>query len=179
MGIIQAALQGQPYVIPGLLASLVIAGAWMLLRRRRSGTRQAQAEAILVAGIGAYVSVCLTPGPYLPWGNDSGQCGLFLLRPVGLQAFQGIDDRSLNVWLCVPAGFMAVASTRLRPAWILTCVFLPLASEVIQHFAPVLMHTCQATDVEDNWQGVLMGAALGGIILVGRWLWSRIKPKPT
>jgi hypothetical protein len=137
------------------------------------------AEALLVAGIGVYVSVCLTPGPYLPWGNTDGQCGLFLLPPLGLHAFQGIDDRSLNVWLCVPAGFMAVLSTRLRPAWIVTCVFLPVASEVIQHFAPVLMHSCQVADVEDNWQGVVMGAILGGILLAIRWLLGRSKPQPT
>jgi hypothetical protein len=69
----------------------------------------------------------MTPGPYLPWGNDGGQCGLVLLPPLGLHAFQGIDDRSLNVWLCVPAGLMAVVSTRMRPAWIVTCVVLPVA----------------------------------------------------
>ncbi len=175
VGMIQAALRGQPYVIPGILASLVIAGAWMLLRRRRCGSRQAIAEALLVAGIGVYVSVCLTPGPYLPWGNTDGQCGLSLLPPVDWRAFQQIDDRSLNVWLCVPAGLMAAVSTRMRPAWIATCVFLPVAAEVIQHFAPVLSHSCQLSDVEDNWQGVLVGAILGGIVLVVRWIWSRSK----
>lgn len=63
-------------------------------------------------------------------------------------------------------------------AWIVTCVVLPVASEVIQHFDPALMHSCQVADVEDNWQGVLMGAILGVVVLVIRWLWGRSKPKP-
>jgi hypothetical protein len=131
------------------------------------------AEALLIAGIGIYVSVTLTPMRTLIWGQSLGQCGFFLLPPVGWHVFQGLDDRTLNVWLCVPAGFMAVMSKRMRPGWIIAGFCLPILAETIQHFAPVLEHVCQAADVEDNWQGVLMGAMLGGAVLFVHWLFRR------
>lgn len=167
------ALRALPWAAPGVVVSVLLGCIWTVWRRRRAGLQRAIAEALLLAWVGSYVSITLTPGQHIEFGQSRSLCGVILLSPIGIGALHGISDRVLNLLLCIPAGFMALASTRVRTGWITAVIALPIAAELIQYLAPVLGRACQLSDIQDNWQGALIGAALGGLIAFLRWLRTR------
>lgn len=164
-------LRGQPWAGPGVIVSLVVAViAAVCWRRHRAlplGTTVS--AALLVFWIGAYLSVTLTPGPDIEFGQSRSACVLVLEGPAGLLH---VSDRVLNVLLSVPAGVMTVLSRgRLRLWWVVFAVVTPVIAELVQYLQPWLERVCDLTDVQDAWEGFVLGAALGVTVVLVRRGW--------
>lgn len=170
MEFISIALRALPWAGPGVLLTLALATGWALWRGRTQGFGLATQEALLIAWIGCYVSITLTPGALIVFDQSRSACGLSLARPLGLGAFHNIGDRALNLLICLPAGFLAVTTPRHRTGWIIAVVATPIAAEIIQYLAPFLGRACQLADLQDNWEGALVGALLAGLLVLLRRL---------
>jgi hypothetical protein len=157
---------GVPWGLPGVilvaLASLLLAGPVA----RRLGDPALTAWA-LVASLGAILVITLTPSPDVPQATG---CNLRFV-PLTLDGLLDINDRSMNVLLFVPLGLViAGLRPRHRLAWLVVAVALPPAIELIQLVLTPLQRTCEATDILDNWLGLLIGLAVG---TVASWAWRR------
>jgi hypothetical protein len=157
---------GVPWALPGVLLVAVAAVFLAGPVARRLGDPPLTAWALL-ASLGAILVITLTPSPDVP---DALGCDLRFV-PLTPDALLAVNDRSMNVLLFVPLG-LAIAGLRPRRrlAWLLVAVGLPLAIELVQLALTPLQRTCQATDILDNWLGLLIGLAVGAF---ASWAWRR------
>lgn len=153
-----------PYWLAVTLAVAIVA-ARPLARRGRTSVVGA---GLWVALMGVLVTLTMTPG-LLPLGHH--QCGLIAGWPSWGELFS-LHERALNVWMYVPAAFLAVLP-RQRRTWVTALAAtaaLPVVAELAQWAFPVLGRQCQLSDVTENLTGVAIGAATGLAVHLLVWL---------
>lgn len=163
-----------------VLGALLTAGVCALLAlalRRRIGT----ASAVSFAGLGwslvAIALVTLVPTRpdvgFVPAETRSDTCSWDYGGPSGA-AFEvlGLDQRTLNVLLFVPAGvFVVLAAGRwwfgtvLAPVGLGLLAAYSLGIEFVQLQLARLDRACDVTDMVDNILGAGVGFALGLLLL--------------
>ena len=164
-----------------MVAGAVVAGAVALVLalalRSRLGTASAASVAGLLWSLIAIALVTLLPTTadpgVVPAESRSESCSWDYGGPTGV-AFEalGLDQRTLNVLLFVPAGaFLVLAVGRWRAGWLLAplglagLVAYSLAIEFVQLQLARLDRACDVTDVVDNVLGAGLGFALGVLLL--------------
>ena len=161
----------------GALAAAVVAGLLTLILRGRLGTVSALAVSGLLWSLVAVALVTLVPTRadvgVVPAESRSDACSWDYGGPSGA-AFEvfGLDQRTLNVLLFVPAGlFLVLAVGRWRSGLLLAPVGLAalaaysLGIELAQLQLARLDRACDVTDVVDNILGAGIGAAIGLVLL--------------
>jgi hypothetical protein len=159
-------------VVSGLLAVLLAMAA-----RRRLGTVSAVAVAGLLWSLVAIALVTLVPTRpdvgIVPADGRSESCSWDYGGPSGA-AFEvlGLDQRTLNVLLFVPAGvFLVLAVGRwwsgvvLAPLGIAALAAYSLAIELTQLQLARLDRACDVTDLVDNVLGAGIGFLVGVLLL--------------
>ena len=159
-GEIESTLTAYPGFIPGLLVSIVLAGA---LSRRVGGFLQVDRAlgATLVFSVLLIASVTLTPGGNAP--RLAGSCDLSRIGPPPLPDILKISEVSLNVLLFVPlgCGLGLLPRSRRKVVLLVAAMVMPVAIELFQLALPALDRACQSADVSDNLTGLLVGLVLG------------------
>ena len=163
-----------------VLGALVAAGVAALLAtalRPRLGTATAVSAAGLLWSLVAIALVTLVPTRadvgIVPAEGRSESCSWDYGGPSGA-AFEvlGLDQRTLNVLLFVPAGMFLVLSVGrwwsglvLAPLGLLGLVAYSLAIELTQLQLARLDRACDVTDLVDNVLGAGIGFVIGLLLL--------------
>ena len=163
-----------------VLGALVAAGVAALLAtalRPRLGTATAVSVAGLLWSLVAIALVTLVPTRadvgIVPAEGRSESCSWDYGGPSGA-AFEvlGLDQRTLNVLLFVPAGMFLVLSVGrwwsglvLAPLGLLGLVAYSLAIELTQLQLARLDRACDVTDLVDNVLGAGIGFVIGLVLL--------------
>lgn len=164
-------------VLGGLVAAVVAALVALALRHRLGGVSAASVAGLLWSLV-AIALVTLLPTRadvgVVPAESRSSGCSWDYGGPTGV-AFEalGLDQRTLNVLLFVPAGALLVlALGRWRSGWLLAPVGLAglaaysVAIELVQLQLARLDRACDVTDVVDNVLGAGIGFVVGAVLLV-------------
>jgi glycopeptide antibiotics resistance protein len=131
--------------------------------------------------VGLVVAITLTPlDAAASTAQGIGQ-GSFVLEAPPTKIFRSpsewwpIDDRSLNILLFVPLGFVVALMPR---RWFLPAVVVallaPVVVEGLQWLLPVLRRDPQWQDVADNMVGVVVGVL---IAVAARWGAARYRAR--
>lgn len=158
-----------------MIVTVVLSGLWVVIRKRTTSLSLGELiyEALLIGWVGFYASVTMTPSWQMDWSASEYSCNMNLAKPV--QHLMNLADRSLNVWLTVPAGIFIPLSKRWRPGWLLAALCAPLVAEYWQLRVPGLMRQCNLYDIQDNYQGILTGFVVGFILLVLKYVVKAIR----
>lgn len=161
----------------GALAAGVVAALLTLATRRVLGTATAVSVAGLLWSLVAIGLVTLVPTRpdvgVVPAETRSDSCSWVYGGPSGA-AFEvlGLDQRTLNVLLFVPAGmFLVLAVGRwwsgvvLAPLGLAALAAYSLAVELTQLQLARLDRACDVTDLVDNVLGAGIGFAIGLLLL--------------
>jgi VanZ like family len=164
-------------LLGGLVAALVALLVALALRSRL-GTASAVSVAGLLWSLVAIGLVTLLPTQpntgVVPAESRSAGCSWDYGGPTGV-AFEalGLDQRTLNVLLFVPAGvFLVLALGRWRTAWVLAPLGLAglaaysLGIEFVQLQLARLDRACDVTDLADNVLGACLGFLAGLVLLL-------------
>jgi glycopeptide antibiotics resistance protein len=152
-----------PWLLPGLLASMVVGvvvSGWIA---RRIGSGRAVAWGLFV-GFGLVFAATLTPlREGLELGATVGTCDFQRVGIAPLAELLRIGDTSLNVLLFIPLGFAVglIPASRRRNVILILAIAAPFAIETWQLLLPVLGRGCQSADVFDNLTGLLIGGVIG------------------
>ena len=152
-----------PWLLPGLLASMVVGVAVSGWLGQRIGTGRAGAWALFV-GFGLVVAATLTPlRDGLELGTSIGTCDFSRVGLASLDQLLHIGDTSLNVLLFMPLGFALglIPRSRRRNVLVVLAILSPFAIETTQLLVPVLGRGCQSADVFDNLSGLVIGGVIG------------------
>jgi hypothetical protein len=178
-------------MVLGALAAGVVAGLLAMVLRRWWGTASAVSVAGLLWSLVAIALVTLVPTRpdvgVVPAETRSEACSWDYGGPSGA-AFEvlGLDQRTLNVLLFVPAGvFLVLAVGRwwaglvLVPVGLAALAAYSLAIELTQLQLARLDRACDVTDLVDNVLGAGIGCAVGLVLLpvVRPWR-DRRAPRP-
>ncbi|KQV77458.1 hypothetical protein ASC64_01000 [Nocardioides sp. Root122] len=168
---------GAGVMVLGALLAGVVAVLLALVLRRWLGTTSAVAVAGLVWSLVGIALVTLVPTRpdvgFVPAESRSESCSWDYGGPSGA-AFEvfGLDQRTLNVLLFVPAGlFLVLAVARgwygvvLAPLGLLALAAYSLGIELVQLQLARLDRACDVTDVVDNVLGAGIGFLLGVLLL--------------
>ena len=168
---------GTGVMVLGALAAGAVALLLVLATRRRLGTVSAVAGAGLLWSLVAIALVTLVPTRpdvgIVPADGRSESCSWDYGGPSGA-AFEvlGLDQRTLNVLLFVPAGmFLVLAVGRwwsgvvLAPLGLGALAAYSLAIELTQLQLARLDRACDVTDLVDNVVGAGIGFAIGVLLL--------------
>lgn len=168
---------GTGVMVLGALAAGVVAVLLALAARRRLGTTTAVSVAGLLWSLVATALVTLVPTRpdvgIVPAETRSESCSWDYGGPSGA-AFEvlGLDQRTLNVLLFVPAGvFLVLAVGRWWSGLVLAPIGLgllaaySLAIELTQLQLARLDRACDVTDMVDNVLGAGIGFVLGVLLL--------------
>jgi hypothetical protein len=168
---------GAGVMVLGALAAAVAAVLLATALRRRVGTASAVSIAGLLWSLVAIALVTLVPTRpdvgIVPADSRSEACSWDYGGPSG-GAFEvfGLDQRTLNVLLFVPAGlFLVLAVGRwwsgllLAPLGLAALAAYSLAIELTQLQLARLDRACDVTDVVDNVLGAGIGFVLGVLLL--------------
>lgn len=161
----------------GALAAGAVAVLLALAARRMLGTTSAVAVAGLLWSLVTIALVTLVPTRadigIVPAESRSESCSWDYGGPSGA-AFEvlGLDQRTLNVLLFVPAGvFLVLAVGRwwsgllLAPLGLAALAAYSLAIEFLQLQLARLDRACDVTDLADNVLGAGIGFAIGVVLL--------------
>lgn len=164
-------------MVLGALAAGVVAVLLGLAVRRRLGTASAVAVPGLLWSLAAIALVTLVPTRsdvgIVPADARSESCSWDYGGPSGA-AFEvlGLDQRTLNVLLFVPAGmFLVLAVGRwwsgvvLAPLGLAALAAYSLAIELTQLQLARLDRACDVTDMVDNVVGAGIGFVIGLVLL--------------
>lgn len=164
-------------MVLGALAAAVLAGLLALAVRPRLGTATAVSVAGLLWSLVAIALVTLVPTRpdvgVVPAETRSESCSWNYGGPSGT-TFEvlGLDQRTLNVLLFVPAGvFLVLAVGRwwtglvLAPVGLAGLAAYSLAIELTQLQLARLDRACDVTDMVDNILGAAIGVAIGVVLL--------------
>jgi hypothetical protein len=164
-------------MVLGALAAAAVALLLVLATRRRLGTVSAVAFAGLLWSLVAIALVTLVPTRpdvgIVPADGRSESCSWDYGGPSGA-AFEvlGLDQRTLNVLLFVPAGiFLVLAVGRwwsgvlLAPLGLAALAAYSLAIELTQLQLARLDRACDVTDLVDNVAGAGLGFLVGVLLL--------------
>ncbi len=168
---------GVGVMVLGALAAALVAALLALATRRRLGTTSAVSVAGLLWSLVAIALVTLVPTRadvgIVPADGRSQSCSWDYGGPSGaaFQAF-GLDQRTLNVLLFVPAGlFLVLAVGRWRsgvmlaPLGLVALAAYSLCIEFAQLALARLDRACDVTDMVDNILGAGIGFAIGVVLL--------------
>ena len=168
---------GTGVMVFGAVGAGMIAVLLVLAARRALGTASAVAVAGLLWSLVAIALVTLVPTRpdvgIVPAEGRSESCSWDYGGPSGA-AFDvlGLDQRTLNVLLFVPAGvFLVLAAGRwwsglvLAPLGLAALAAYSLAIELVQLQLARLDRACDVTDVVDNVVGAGIGFAIGVVLL--------------
>ena len=168
---------GTGVMVLGALAAAVVAGLLSLVLRVRLGTFSAVAVSGLLWSLVAIALVTLVPTRadigIVPADSRSESCSWDYGGPSGA-AFEvlGLDQRTLNVLLFVPAGmFLVLAVGRwwsgllLAPVGLAALAAYSLGIELVQLQLARLDRACDVTDMVDNVLGAGIGFAIGLVLL--------------
>ncbi len=168
---------GTGVMVLGALAAGVVAVLLAAATSRRLGTVTAVAIAGLLWSLVAIALVTLVPTRadigIVPAESRSDSCSWDYGGPSGA-AFEvlGLDQRTLNVLLFVPAGmFLVLAVGRWRSGVVLAPLGLAalaaysLGIELVQLQLARLDRACDVTDMVDNITGAGIGFAIGVVLL--------------
>ncbi|WP_374456836.1 VanZ family protein [Nocardioides sp.] len=174
-------------VLGGLLAA-VVAVLLAVVARRWLGTVSAVAVAGLLWSLVAIALVTLVPTRpdvgIVPAEGRSETCSWDYGGPSGttFEVF-GLDQRTLNVLLFVPAGlFLVLAVGRwwsgvvLAPLGLAALAAYSLGIEFLQLQLARLDRACDVTDMVDNVLGAAIGFAIGLVLLPVVRPWRGRKP---
>lgn len=70
----------------------------------------------------------------------------------------------------MPAGFFIAASKHWRLGWVAAAIGAPIFAETWQHWIPALLRLCHVPDIQDNYQGVLIGILVGFVAVGMKYL---------
>lgn len=168
---------GTGVMVLGALAAGVVSVLLALVARRWLGTTSAVAVAGLLWSLVAIALVTLVPTRadvgIVPAESHSDSCSWDYGGPSGA-AFEvfGLDQRTLNVLLFVPAGmFLVLAIGRwwsgllLAPIGLAGLAAYSLGIEFVQLQLARLDRACDVTDVVDNILGAGVGFVIGVVLL--------------
>ncbi len=168
---------GTGVMVLGALVAGLAAIALVLVTRRWLGTASAVSVAGLLWSLVAIALVTLVPTRadvgVVPAEGRSESCSWDYGGPSGA-AFEvlGLDQRTLNVLLFVPAGlFLVLAVGRrwsgvvLAPLGLLALAAYSLGIELVQLQLARLDRACDVTDVVDNVLGAAIGFVVGLVLL--------------
>lgn len=168
---------GAGVMVLGALVAGVLATVLAAVTRRWLGTASAVSVAGLLWSLVAIALVTLVPTRpdvgFVPAERRSESCSWDYGGPSGA-AFEvlGLDQRTLNVLLFVPAGlFLVLAVGRgwwgavLAPLGLLALAAYSLAIELVQLQLARLDRACDVTDVVDNVLGAGIGFVIGVVLL--------------
>ena len=171
------AIGGTGVMVLGAVVSGVVAVLLALALRRRLGTVSAVAVAGLLWSLVAIALVTLVPTRahigIVPAESRSESCSWDYGGPSGA-AFEvlGLDQRTLNVLLFVPAGmFLVLAVGRwwsgvvLAPLGLVALAAYSLGIEMVQLQLARLDRACDVTDLVDNVLGAGAGFVIGLVLL--------------
>ncbi|SEB85050.1 VanZ like family protein [Nocardioides exalbidus] len=180
---------GTGVMVLGGLAAAVVAVLLVLLTHRWLGTVTAVSVAGLLWSLVAIALVTLVPTRpdvgFVPAETRSETCSWDYGGPSGA-AFQvlGLDQRTLNVLLFVPAGLFLVlavgrwwAGVVLAPLGLGLLAAYSLGIELTQLQLARLDRACDVTDMVDNILGAGIGFVLGLLLLpvVRPWRVTRVQ----
>jgi hypothetical protein len=183
---------GTGVMVLGALAAAVVAVLLATALRPRLGTATAVSFAGLLWSLVAIALVTLVPTRpdvgIVPAQGRSETCSWDYGGPSG-GAFEvlGLDQRTLNVLLFVPAGlFLVLAAGRwwwglvLAPVGLVGLVAYSAAIELTQLQLARLDRACDVTDLVDNILGAGIGFAIGLVLLpvVRPWQAGRRRQQP-
>jgi hypothetical protein len=183
---------GTGVMVLGALAAAVVAVLLATALRPRLGTATAVSFAGLLWSLVAIALVTLVPTRpdvgIVPAQGRSETCSWDYGGPSG-GAFEvlGLDQRTLNVLLFVPAGlFLVLAAGRwwwglvLAPVGLVGLVAYSDAIELTQLQLARLDRACDVTDLVDNILGAGIGFAIGLLLLpvVRPWQDGRRRQQP-
>jgi len=164
-------------MVLGALVAGVVVVVLALLTRRRLGTTSAVAVSGLLWSLVAIALVTLVPTRadigIVPAESRSESCSWDYGGPSGA-AFEvlGLDQRTLNVLLFVPAGMFLVlavgrwwAGLLLAPIGLACLAAYSLLIELVQLQLARLDRACDVTDMVDNVVGAGIGFAIGVVLL--------------
>jgi glycopeptide antibiotics resistance protein len=164
-------------MVLGALVAGVVVVVLALLTRRRLGTTSAVAVSGLLWSLVAIALVTLVPTRadigIVPAESRSESCSWDYGGPSGA-AFEvlGLDQRTLNVLLFVPAGMFLVlavgrwwAGLLLAPIGLACLAAYSLLIELVQLQLARLDRACDVTDMVDNVVGAGIGFAIGLVLL--------------
>ena len=168
---------GTGVMVLGAVVAAVVAGLVVLVSRSRLGTVTAVSVAGLLWSLVAIALVTLVPTRadvgIVPAEGRSESCSWDYGGPSGA-AFEvlGLDQRTLNVLLFVPAGlFLVLAVGRwwsgvlLAPLGLAALAAYSLAIEFTQLQLARLDRACDVTDLVDNVLGAGIGFVVGVLLL--------------
>lgn len=168
---------GTGVMVVGALAAGAVSVLLALVTRRRLGTASAVAVAGLLWSLVTIALVTLVPTRadvgIVPAESRSDSCSWDYGGPSGA-AFEvfGLDQRTLNVLLFVPAGmFLVLAVGRwwsglvLAPIGLAGLAAYSLGIELVQLQLARLDRACDVTDMVDNVVGAGLGFAIGVALL--------------
>lgn len=168
---------GTGVMVLGALAAGVVAVLLGVALRGRLGTASAVAIPGLLWSLVAIALVTLVPTRadigIVPAETRSESCSWDYGGPSGV-AFEvlGLDQRTLNVLLFVPAGlFLVLAVGRwwsgllLAPLGFVALAAYSLGIELVQLQLARLDRACDVTDLVDNILGAGIGSAIGLVLL--------------
>ena len=168
---------GAGVMVLGALVAGVVAVALALATRRWLGTASAVSVAGLLWSLAAIALVTLVPTRadvgVVPAEGRSETCSWDYGGPSG-GAFEvlGLDQRTLNVLLFVPAGmFLVLAVGRawsglvLAPLGLAALAAYSLGIEFVQLQLARLDRACDVTDMVDNVLGAVIGFVIGLVLL--------------
>ena len=168
---------GTGVMVLGAVSAGLVAVLLVLATRRRLGTASAVAFAGLLWSLVSIALVTLVPTRadvgIVPAEGRSESCSWDYGGPSGL-AFDvlGLDQRTLNVLLFVPAGMFLVLTVGrwwsgllLAPLGLAALAAYSLAIEFVQLQLARLDRACDVTDVVDNIIGAGIGFAIGLVLL--------------
>ena len=168
---------GTGVMVLGALAAGIVAVLLVLATRARLGTASAVSFAGLLWSLVAIALVTLVPTRadvgIVPAEGRSESCSWDYGGPSGA-AFEvlGLDQRTLNVLLFVPAGlFLVLAVGRWRSGLVLAPLGLGLLAayslgiELTQLQLARLDRACDVTDLVDNVLGAAAGSVVGLLLL--------------
>ena len=168
---------GTGVMVLGALVAGVVAALLALATRRPLGTATAVSVAGLLWSLVAIALVTLVPTRpdvgIVPAETRSESCSWDYGGPSGV-AFEvlGLDQRTLNVLLFVPAGaFLVLAVGRwwvglvLAPIGLAALAAYSLAIELLQLELARLDRACDVTDLVDNVLGAGIGFVVGVVLL--------------
>ena len=168
---------GVGVMVLGALVAGVVVVVLALLTRRRLGTTSAVAVSGLLWSLVAIALVTLVPTRadigIVPAESRSESCSWDYGGPSGA-AFEvlGLDQRTLNVLLFVPAGMFLVlavgrwwAGLLLAPIGLACLAAYSLLIELVQLQLARRDRACDVTDMVDNVVGAGIGFAIGLVLL--------------
>ncbi|MFJ1751678.1 VanZ family protein [Kitasatospora sp. NPDC088134] len=166
---ISAVLNGSPGLVPTFLAlALLLGPAALLLARRRELPRWSLL--LLTLALAGELTATLFPS-----GQGGGGPHAICALGTDLDFTLAREEGRLNVLMYVPLGLFAVLALG-RPVLVTAALLgLTAATETAQALLPGIGRACDASDLQANSLGALLGVALGclGRLLLRR----RLRPR--